>query len=319
MASLTHKDTRYVIKKDKKITFKKLINQKYLILMSLPFVIWVIVFKYIPLWGWSMAFQNFKFSKGLFGQEWVGLKHFIELFQDDRFYMVLRNTIAMSFLNITIAFVMPILFAILINELRGKLFKSTVQTISYLPHFVSWVIVAGIVTKMLSADGGAINDFLISIHLIEKPILFLMQPKLFWWIVLASNIWKEMGWNSILFLAAISGISQELYEAAKVDGAGRFKQMLHITLPGIRPTIVVILVLSIGNLINIGFEQQFLLGNAVVQKTSEVLDLYSLNYGIALGRLSYGTAIGMFKSVVSILLLVSANKVAKKFGEGQVF
>jgi len=192
-----------------------------------------------------------------------------------------------------------------------------VQTISYLPHFVSWVIAAGIVTKML-ATNGAVNDVLIGLGLIQDPIAFLMKPKMFWGLIVASNVWKETGWNSIIYLAAIAGISQELYEAAKVDGAGRFKQIIHITLPSIRPTIMVILVMSIGNMINIGFEQQFLLGNSIVIKYSEVLDLYALNYGINLNQLDYGTAIGIFKSVVSIIMLMLANGFAKKIGEGQV-
>lgn len=288
-------------------------QQKYLYLMSLPFVIWVIVFHYFPLWGWTMAFQNYRPGLTFFDQEWVGFEHFIALFQDERFYLVLRNTLAMSIMGLLLGFTVPILFAVLLNEVRKKAFKSIVQTVSYLPHFVSWVVVAGIVTKMLSIDGGIVNQLLTSTGLVDEPIQFMTKGEWFWIIVTLSDLWKEMGWNSIIFLAAMAGIDPQLYEAAKVDGASRWRQIWHITLPGIRPTILVVLILSIGHLITIGFEKQFLLGNSTVVDYSEVLDLYALNYGIGLGRFSYGTAIGIFNSLVSIILLFLANGIFKRF------
>lgn len=288
-------------------------QQKYLYLMSLPFVIWVIVFHYFPLWGWTMAFQNYRPGLTFFEQEWVGFEHFIALFQDERFYLVLRNTLAMSIMGLLLGFTVPILFAVLLNEVRKKAFKSIVQTVSYLPHFVSWVVVAGIVTKMLSIDGGIVNQLLTSTGLVDEPIQFMTKGEWFWIIVTLSDLWKEMGWNSIIFLAAMAGIDPQLYEAAKVDGASRWRQIWHITLPGIRPTILVVLILSIGHLITIGFEKQFLLGNSTVVDYSEVLDLYALNYGIGLGRFSYGTAIGIFNSLVSIILLFLANGIFKRF------
>ncbi|MBD7970655.1 ABC transporter permease [Paenibacillus gallinarum] len=293
--------------------WKTVKDQKFLLLMSLPFVIWVFIFNYLPLWGWTMAFQNYKPAKTFTEQKWVGFEHFIELFSDERFYLVLRNTLAMSLLGLLVGFVFPIFFAILLNELRGTIFKRTVQTVSYLPHFVSWVVVAGIVTKMLSTDGGIINDILIGLNIINEPIQFMAQGNLFWYIVTASDLWKEMGWNAIIYLAAITGISQELYEASRVDGASRWRQMWHITLPGIRSTISVLFIMSIGHLISIGYEKQFLLGNSLVTDYSEVLDLYALNYGLQMGRYSYGTAIGIFNSVVSVILLFVANGLFKKF------
>jgi putative aldouronate transport system permease protein len=297
----------------------KINEQKYLFLMSLPFVIWLIVFKYLPLWGWTMAFQSYKPGTAFSEQKWVGLQNFSRLFKDEVFYQALRNTLAMSFMGITVGFVIPIIFAILLNEIKHLAFKKAVQTISYLPHFVSWVIAASLITTMLSVDSsGAVNEFLLKTHLIKEPINFLAIPKAFWWIVLAADLWKEVGWNSIIYLAAITGIDMELYDAAKVDGANRFKQIWHVTLPGIRSTIIVILIMNIGWLINIGFEKQYLLGNALVLDYSNVLDYYALNYGINLGRYSYGTAIGIFKSVVSIILVFSANKFAKKIGEGEL-
>jgi putative aldouronate transport system permease protein len=292
--------------------WKNMLEQRYLYLMSLPFVIWLIIFSYVPLWGWLMAFQNYKPGKSITDQKWVGLKFFHELFSDDRFYLVLRNTLAMSFMGLIVGFTVPIIFALLLNEIKGSLFKRSIQTISYLPHFVSWVVVAGIVSKMLSTDGGAINQLLMALHLIDEPVQWLAKGQYFWGIVTASDMWKETGWNSIIYLAAMAGIDPELYEASTVDGAGRFRRMWHITLPGIRPTFMVLLIMSIGNLISIGYEKQFLLGNSLVKDYSEVIDLYALNYGINLSRYSYGTAIGIFNSVVSIILVLTANGIYKR-------
>lgn len=290
---------------------KPLKKQKYLIIMIAPFFIWLIIFRYIPLWGWITAFQNYKPGIPIFQQQWVGLKYFREMFADPEFYLVLRNTLAMSLLGLTFGFPLPIILAILINEIKHSTFKRTVQTISYLPHFVSWVIVASIVHAMLAPDG-VVNYALIKIGLIKNPILFFGEPKFFWWIVVFSDIWKELGWNTIIFLAAMTAINPELYEAAEVDGANRFDKIWYITLPGIMPTVIMILILSIGNIINIGFERQFLLRTSAVRNVSDVIDLYALDYGIRAGRFSFGTAAGIFKSVISLFLLFSANKLSKK-------
>ncbi len=287
-------------------------QNRYLYAMSLPFVAWVFVFSYLPLWGWTMAFQKFRPGRGFFEQEWVGFQHFQTLFQDDMFYLVMRNTLAMSLLGLLTAFVVPILFAVLLNEVRHTFFKRFVQTVSYLPHFVSWVVVAGIVTKMLSTDNGAVNDLLMWLGVISEPVQFMAKGEWFWGIVTASDMWKETGWNAIIYLAAIAGISPELYEAAKVDGASRIRQIWHITLPGIRSTIIILLIMHIGHLISIGFEKQFLLGNNLVSDYSNVLDLYALNYGLGMGRFSFGTAINIFNSVVSLMLLFLANGLFKK-------
>lgn len=304
-------------KKEKKITWKKIKKQKFLIFMSLPFVIWVIIFKYLPLFGWVMAFQDYKPGKSMFDQTWVGLKHFKALFQEPLFYQSLQNTLAMSILGLVFGTICSIGFALLLNEIRLKSFKKTVQTISYLPHFISWVVAASIVTSML-APSGIINELLMNLKIIDAPIQFMANPNYFWGIVTMSDIWKEMGWNAIIYLAAITAIDQEMYEAARVDGAGRIKQIINITLPSIKPTIMVLLIMSIGNLINIGFEKQMLLGNPIVADKSLVLDKYALDYGIGMFRYSFGTAIGMFKSVVGIILVFGANKIAKKAGEGNI-
>lgn len=296
----------------RKAKWKEWHNQRYLYYMSIPFVLWVFVFQYFPLWGWTMAFQKYRPGLGFFEQKWVGLEHFRTLFQDDHFYQVLRNTLAMSFMGLVAGFVVPVIFALILNEVRIGVMKRFVQTVSYLPHFVSWVVAAGIVTKMLSTDGGVVNSILLGLNLVDQPIPFMSQGHWFWYIVTSADIWKETGWNAIIYLAAISSIGPELYEAARVDGASRLKQMWHITLPGIRPTIIVLLIMSIGHLLGNGFEKQFLLGNHMVIDYSEVLDLYALNYGLSMGRYSFGTAINIFNSVISLFLLFAANGIFKR-------
>ncbi|MCC3374986.1 sugar ABC transporter permease [Cohnella sp. REN36] len=295
-----------------------LIQQRYLYLMSLPFIAWAFVFSYLPLWGWTMAFQKFRPGRPFLDQEWVGLQYFRELFHDPQFYLVLRNTIAMSTMSLVAGFTVPILFALVLNEVRSMSVKRFVQTVSYLPHFVSWVVVAGLVTKMLATDG-VVNGILMGLHLIDQPIQYMAKGNLFWYIVTGSDVWKEMGWNTIIYLAAISGIGPELYEAAKVDGAGRLRSIWHITLPGIRSTIIILLIISIGHLISIGFEKQFLLGNPLVSDYAQVLDLYALNYGLSMGRFSFGTAINIFNSIISLFLLFVANGVFKRITKESVF
>jgi len=286
--------------------------------MILPFVIWLVIFRYLPLWGWITAFQNYKPGVPLFQQQWVGLKYFKEMFSDPEFYLVMRNTLAMSLLGLIFGFPLPIFLALLINEIRNESFKRTVQTISYLPHFVSWVIVASIVHAMLAPDG-VINYLLMQMGLIKEPVLFLGKPEYFWWIVVFSDLWKELGWNTIIYLAAIADVNPALYEAAEIDGAGRFKKMRYITLPCIMPVVTVILILSIGNIINIGYERQFLLRTPAVREVSEVIDLYALDYGIRAGRFSFGTAASMFKSVVSLILVFSANRLSKRVSDYRIF
>lgn len=290
---------------------KKIIQQRELFFMSVPFVILVVIFNYIPIWGWIMAFQEYRPGIPFWQQKWVGFKQFVELLNDSRFYNSLYNTLGMSILGLLVGFTVPIIFALLINELRNVYFKKVVQTVSYLPHFVSWVVVGSIVYKMLSTDGGPINQILVALG--KEPIQFMAKPELFWYIVTLSDLWKELGWNTIIYLAAITAIDPVLYEAAKIDGASRWRQMWHITLAGISSTVIVLIVLSIGSLISIGFEKQMVLSNPVVYDSAQVLDLYALRYGLGSGgRYSYGTAVGVAKSVVSIILLFSANAIFKK-------
>lgn len=294
--------------------FKTLSSQRQLAWMSVPIVLYILVFTYIPLSGWTMAFQNYKPAKGFTAQQWVGLQWFKFLFSDDQFLLVLRNTLAMSCINLVLNFGCAIGLALLLNEVHNRSIKRVSQTISYLPHFLSWVVVSGIIASMLASDG-VFNKLLMGIGLIKDPVLYLGEPKAFWWIVGFSNVWKEVGWNTIIYLAAISAIDPALYEAAEIDGCGRFGKMAHITLPGIKPTIMVLLIMSIGWIMDSGFEIQYLLGNGMNQDYSQSIDIYVVKYGLNLGNYSLATAAGMFKSLVNIALLLGANALASRIGE----
>ena len=297
---------------------RQLYNQRYLLLMSIPFLVWLIIFRYIPIWGWTFAFQDYKPHLNFFEQTWVGLKHFRDLFKAPLFYQALQNTLGMSLLGLVFGTVSAIGFALLLNELRFLSLKRFTQTVSYLPHFVSWVVTANIVTSMLSING-PVNEILVNLGLLKEPVNVMIKPEYFWWVVVFSDMWKSTGWNAIIYLAAMTGIDTQTYEAADIDGANRWQKILYITLPGISTTIFILLILNIGNLVNIGFEKQFLLGNAVTSTKALVLDKYALDFGIGLFRYSYGTAIGIFKSVVSIILLIGANYLIKKSGKGKLF
>jgi putative aldouronate transport system permease protein len=303
-----------------KITWKEIKKQKELILLTIPFVVYVIVFCYAPLAGWLMAFQNFKARDGILGSAFVGLDKFKFLFVDNSaFLKVIRNTLAMGVINLVLSFVFAIGFALLLNELIHRGTKKFVQTVSYLPHFLSWIIVCGIVQDVLSIDNGIINELLVKFHIVSQPINWFANTKFFWWIVGFANVWKETGWNSIIYLAAITAINPDLYEAASIDGAGRIRKMWNITLPAIKPTIFILLLINIGNVLNAGFEIQYLLTNGLVQSVSQTIDIYVLKYGIAQGDYSLGTAAGIFKSVVSIILIFLANSMAKASGEERLF
>ncbi|MFC5986774.1 ABC transporter permease [Marinicrinis lubricantis] len=287
--------------------------------MSVPFLIWLFIFKYVPLWGWTIAFQDYKPAKSFMDQAWVGLKHFQFLFQDEHFFRVLRNTLAMSFINLVLGFTTAIALAILLNELRRVVFKRVVQTISYLPHFISWVVAASIISNVLSADGGILNELLMWLGFINEPILWLGKGEYFWGILGASEVWKNVGWNTIIYLAAMTMIDPAQYEAAEIDGAGRFQRIWHITLPGLRPVIVILLIMNIGQLLESGFEPQYLLGNGMNVKYSENLDIFVLKYGISMGNFSLSIAAGMFKTIISFILLFSANSLAKRLGQERLF
>lgn len=303
---------------EKKRFWKEVGRQKVLLIWAAVFVVYGFVFCYLPLVGWIMAFQNYKPKDGLFGSQFVGLAKFQQLFSDDTFLGVIRNTLAMGVLNLVTTFVMAILFAILLNEVRTIWWKKTIQTISYLPHFLSWIIVTGILHDALSTSG-IVNELLVNLGIFETELNFFAYPKYFWGIVAFANVWKETGWNAIIYLAAITSIDPSLYEAASIDGAGRFAKIWNITLPGIRSTIMILLLMNVGNVLNAGFEVQYLLGNGLVQNVSQTIDIYVLKWGISQGDYAIGTAAGIFKSVVSIVLIVAANVFAKRTGDDSLF
>ena len=306
------------VKKSKKITLKELKRQKSLLIISFFVTVYGIIFYYWPLTGWIMAFQNYKPKNGILGSTFVGLDKFKFLFEDATFIRAIRNTFCMGVLNLVTTTVMAILFAVLLNEIRSSFAKKTVQTISYLPHFLSWIIVTGILHDALSSTG-IINDLLMRAGIIDQAINFFAHPKFFWPIVAFANCWKETGWNAIIYLSAITAIDPCLYEAASIDGANRLQKILYITLPGIKPTIMILLLMNIGNVLNAGFEVQYLLGNGLVQKVSQTIDIYVLNWGISQNDFSLGTAAGIFKSAVSIALIVICNHLAKRAGEERLF
>jgi putative aldouronate transport system permease protein len=295
--------------------FYKLSRQQQLLFMSLPIILYVVLFVYVPLWGWTMAFQNYRPSRSFSKQEWVGLYWFKFLFEDKTFLRTIRNTIAMSVINTSLGFITAIGFALLLNEVRKVLFKRVIQTISYLPHFLSWVIVTGLVAQMLTTDNGAINSVFVALGFIKEPILWLANPNYFWGIIGATYVWKEVGWNTIIYLAAISGIDPNLYEAADIDGCNRYQKMWRITLPCIKPTIIILLIMSVGHILDAGFELQYLLRNGLVMDVSDTIDIFVLIYGLNHSNYSLATAAGMFKNFVNIILIFIANGIAKRAGE----
>ncbi|MFB9278253.1 ABC transporter permease [Cohnella cellulosilytica] len=298
-------------------------QQKFLFLMMLPALIWAVLFAYAPMAGLYMSFVNYqptlgRFWESLFHSEFVGLDWFRYFFNNGDFLIIMRNTLASTLITMLFSFPMPILIAIAINEIKNAGFKKIVQTSSYLPYFISWVIAANIIVTLLSSDG-AINALLKFLHLTDESVLFLQNGKYFWWIVALGNTWKDMGYSSIMYLAAISAINPELYEAAKVDGANRFKQIRYITLPHLKPTIVILLILALGGVLNAGFDQHFLLGNNLTKDYSDVLSTYSFRYGIQNGMFSYASAVGMFSSVVAFIIVVIVNYSAKKINGQSLF
>ena len=301
-----------------KFDWKEFKRQKVLMFWAAIFVIYGVIFYYLPLGGWVIAFQNYKPALGMFKSEFVGLQKFQQLFSDSSFLEVIRNTLAMGIINLVLTFVAEIVFAILLNEIRMKFAKKAVQTISYLPHFLSWIVVTGILRDILSGTG-IVNELLMKAGATDQAINFFANPDYFWWIVGFSNVWKETGWNAIIYLAAITAIDPSLYEAAAIDGAGRWAKIRHIILPGIRPTVMILLLMNVGNVLNAGFEIQYLLGNGLVQSVSQTIDIYVLKWGISQGDYAIGTAAGIFKSFVSIVLIVLANQFAKRTGDEQLF
>lgn len=280
-------------------------RNKPLYFMLIPCVLYFAVFKYVPMLGSVIAFKDYNIFTGIISSDWVGLRYFEQIFAYPRLRRLITNTLIISFYQIVFAFPAPIIFAVLLNELRNMVFKRTVQTIVYLPHFLSWTIVFGLSYMILSPQTGLINQMIVNMG--GEPIHFLQKAEYFRTIIISSGMWKEMGWSAIIFLAALAGISPSLYEAARIDGAGRWKQFLHITLPGLLPAIMILLLLKISNVLDSSFEQIYVYLNSATLSTGDVLDTYAYRAGVLQGQYSLTTAIGLFKSVVGFMLLMAAN------------
>jgi len=289
-------------------------GQRYLMLMSIPVLLYVLLFNYYPLWGWRYAFQNLDLYTIKKGADWIGLDNFKWLFNEKLFWLGIRNTLAMSVINLVFGTLASILLAISLNEVRSRAFKRGVQTITYLPHFLSMVIVVGMAQNMFVSDG-PVNRILMSLGIIDSPIWWLGEGKYFWWLVGIINVWKEVGWNSIIYISTMTSIDPTLYEAASIDGAGRFQRIMNVTLPGIKSTFVVLLIMNIGHLMEAGFEIQYLLGNKQVYDYSQTIDVFVMEFGIQNNKYGRAIAAGMFKSIVGIILLFGANFIAKKLDE----
>lgn len=290
----------------------KLKRQKYLLLFLLPCVALTFVFSYMPLWGLLMAFMDYRPGKAFFDNPWVGFKHFeYFIFQSGDFVRILRNSIVLSLLAMGTTIPLAVAFAIVLQELRSVVFKRVVQTISYFPHFVSWAIVATIFFQFLSLEGW-LNAWLQRAGFMDSPYFFLGEPRLIWPILTVANLWKEIGWSSIVFLAAIASVDPSLYDASYVDGANRWQRIRHVTVPGMMPTISIIVILSAGSILNTGFEQYYLMGSPATWAYSDVIDTYVVRHGLNMGQFSFATAVGLFKTAVSLIVLGIVNNVLRK-------
>lgn len=286
-------------------------------LMMLPGLLYFAVFRYLPMFGLVIAFKDYDIFKGIWASEWVGLKNFRELFHSSDFWNVLTNTLKISFAKIVIGFPIPIILAILLNEMRSVRFKKVIQTLLYLPHFLSWVVIGGIMLNLFSPVFGLAGEFFRATGI--EPMNILAQKSTIFGVVIASDVWKECGWSTIIFLAALTQVDASLYEAAKMDGANRFKQMIYITLPAISGVIILLLILRIGKIMNAGFEQILVLQNAVTRESIDIFDTYVYQEGLQRGEYSFSSTVDMFKSVVAFIMVVGADKISKKFGEEGLF
>lgn len=292
---------------------KAFVRDKYLWLLILPGIIWYIIFMYSPMYGLVIAFKNFSPFKGVWDSSWVGLKWFKQFFETYYFWRILRNTLLINIYSILWGFPAPIIFALLLNEVQHKRFKRFSQTVSYLPHFISTVVIVGIVVNFLSPSTGIVNHVITALG--GERISFMVDPKWFRTIYIGSGIWQGIGWNSIIYLAALSSIDQELYEAATVDGASRLRKMWHITIPGILPTVVILLILNFGSMLNVGYEKIILMYNPQTYETADVISSYVYRRGIAEGEYSFGTAVGLFQNVINFILVLTFNKLSRKVSE----
>ena len=297
--------------KEKNGFINKVIKNRDLLLLMLPGALTLIIFCYIPMFGTVIAFEDFKILDGFFGSDWVGLANFKELFMNADFRHVLRNTLVFSVTKFLFGIPAPIILALLLNEARNVLFKKTIQTVSYMPHFFSWVMLGGIF-KLLFSYTGPVNGLITALGM--APVDFFANEQSFFWLIIFSAVWAGLGWGAIVYMAALSGIDSALYEAAAIDGAGKWKQALHITLPCLIPTIVVVTILNLANILNAGFDQIYNMQNPLVYNISDILETYNLRK-MQSADYSYGTAVGLFKSVVGLILVLGTNALSKKISD----
>ncbi len=290
---------------------RKLWSQRELFLMVIPCIVLVCIFYYGPLYGWLMAFVQYKPSQGVFGSKFVGLYYFKQFFSDPDVGMILRNTIVMSAMNIVAHSILPLLLALMINEAYNKYFKRAVQTLTYLPHFISFVVVSNIFLELLGTDG-PINEALTSMGLVESAVKFWQEPSWFWLLVTIIRAWKEVGWDAILYLSALAAIDETQYEAASIDGCGRFRRIWHITIPNLLPTVVVLWILNMSGIFSASFDASYMLGNSVTANVAEVIETYVYKMGISMGMYSYSTAISLLQTVIGFILVWLTNKLSQK-------
>ncbi|NLM10559.1 MAG: sugar ABC transporter permease [Clostridiaceae bacterium] len=289
----------------------------WLYILLIPGLLHYLIFKYLPMWGILIAFKDYNAYLGFFDSPWVGFKHFTDFFSNPDFRKLLSNTLIISFYNLVFGFPAPVIMALMLNEIRKEWYKRTIQTLVYIPHFISWVIIASLTYTLFNSQG-VVNRYLLQMGW-EKTVPFLTDGEYFRGMIIGQTIWKETGFGTIIYLAALSGVDPQLYEAAIIDGANRFKQLWHITLPSIKSTVVTLLILRLGHILDNGFDQIFLMSNSLNRKVSEVFDVYVYTIGITRGAFSYSTAVGLFKGVIGIILIYSANWLAKKVGESGLF
>ena len=299
-----------------KKSFKKY-WQMYLLLV--PVIVYYIMFKYVPMLGLQIAFKDFSFRKGIWGSEWIGMDHFVRFFSSSQSVSIIMNTLILGLQTLVLCFPMPIILALIFNEIRSKKFKKTLQTITYAPHFISTIVVCGMLISMVSPSTGIFNTLLLNLGIIEEPIYVMGSAKYFRPVYVITDIWKDSGWSAILYVSALAAIDESMYEAAEVDGASRWNQLIHITLPSIVPTIITMLILETGKVLSIGFEKVYALQNDLNLSVSEVISTYTYKQGLENLEYDYATSIGLFNAVISFIMLVTVNYLSKKFSKNSLF
>lgn len=300
-----------------KKSFRYLNKKKYLYLLLMPGIIYFLIFNYVPMYGVIIAFKDFNFAKGIWNSAWIGFENFRYMFGLSDFYTVFWNSLYLSFLKLVIGFPFPIILALFLNEMRNRTYQKITQTIIYLPHFISWVVIGGILVNFLSPSWGVLNLLLKQLGI--EPVFFLADNDYFRPLVVLSSIWKDSGWESIIYLAAIVSINSELYEAASIDGASRLQRLWYVTIPSIKSTIIILLILRLGHIMNNGFEQIFVLQNPMNLGVSEVFETYAYRVGILGGRFSFGATVGLFTSVIGLIFLLASNRIAKLMKEDGIW